>query len=731
MPAVSEAQRRAMYAARAGKSTLGIPKSVGEEFVGKDMKPEDWDGLVRGLLKFLSEEAEEPEHAEDAGKKSLYVSRDLLNADEVIAWAKAQGFKQTLAPDDMHVTIAFSREPVDWTEAGDSVDHLQVGNGLISVQPLGDKGGIVALFDSPELHKRWQEFRDVGASWDWPEYKPHITLTYSGEGAPPDLSKVEPYTGELKFGPEKYAEVDDNWTDKIKEQAQDAALAMDRGIYDARGKRILAFDIIALDKSPSVRSYDKDGQLHITRTPISKANICEYYGHEIPGAQELGLDPTHRYRLLRHPDELRKGAKSSNGKQLMIQHVPVSADDPKKDVWVGATHTNAEYEHPFLFNGMTVHDREGIDGIKDHSREQISASYRYTPDMTPGVYMGEAYDGVMRDIDFNHFCLVPEGRAGADVVVSDSAIRNLKEVFPMSKQSTVLSRKAVLMMGATVGYLTPKLALDAKPFDISPLFVGVSAKNFKDKKPAILAGIKKLATPALAKDANLEDMHKFMDRLDEMDEPKEGADADPNSGLPMSAEEMAKKAKDEEPWEKVKSVMKAKGASDEDIDAYDAMMKAGDKAKDESPEEKEKREKEERAAADKAARDAAEAEKDKDKPEMVKKEAMDAALVETRKQATADALRIANEIRAAEREVRPYVGELSIAFDSVHGVYQAALKNLNVDAVGITDMKALRGMLKAQPLPGAKRRDEPLAQDAAVTGDFAALFPGAADIALH
>jgi hypothetical protein len=33
-PPVSEAQRRAMWAAREGHSTLGIPKSVGEKFVG-------------------------------------------------------------------------------------------------------------------------------------------------------------------------------------------------------------------------------------------------------------------------------------------------------------------------------------------------------------------------------------------------------------------------------------------------------------------------------------------------------------------------------------------------------------------------------------------------------------------------------------------------------------------------------------------------------------------------
>lgn len=36
MPIKSQAQRGAMYAAAKGKSTLGIPKSVGAEFVKSD-----------------------------------------------------------------------------------------------------------------------------------------------------------------------------------------------------------------------------------------------------------------------------------------------------------------------------------------------------------------------------------------------------------------------------------------------------------------------------------------------------------------------------------------------------------------------------------------------------------------------------------------------------------------------------------------------------------------------
>ena len=33
VPVVSEAQRKAMYAAKEGKSTLGIPKSVGADYI--------------------------------------------------------------------------------------------------------------------------------------------------------------------------------------------------------------------------------------------------------------------------------------------------------------------------------------------------------------------------------------------------------------------------------------------------------------------------------------------------------------------------------------------------------------------------------------------------------------------------------------------------------------------------------------------------------------------------
>jgi hypothetical protein len=52
MPSVSSAQHRAMEAAAHGHSTLGIPKSVGEEFVNADKSRKDSsdNGDCAGIL---------------------------------------------------------------------------------------------------------------------------------------------------------------------------------------------------------------------------------------------------------------------------------------------------------------------------------------------------------------------------------------------------------------------------------------------------------------------------------------------------------------------------------------------------------------------------------------------------------------------------------------------------------------------------------------------------------
>jgi hypothetical protein len=70
---------------------------------------------------------------------------------------------------------------------------------------------------------------------------------------------------------------------------------------------------LVFDRAGSVRHLDADGRLHIAVATVSKANVCRYLGHEIPGYQALGLDAAKAYRVFRDPDELAKAVDTFNG----------------------------------------------------------------------------------------------------------------------------------------------------------------------------------------------------------------------------------------------------------------------------------------------------------------------------------------------------------------------------------------------------------------------------------
>ncbi len=152
--------------------------------------------------------------AKDAAPRTLYVSRRVTNAAAIIRWAKSQGFETTLPAADMHVTIAFSRTPVDWFAAGESwASEIKISAG--GPRQMGQFGDATVLrFSSRELGWRHREIEEAGATWDWPEYAPHITISYGFKG---DLSKVEPYQGEIVLGPELFAGVREDWAEGIKE----------------------------------------------------------------------------------------------------------------------------------------------------------------------------------------------------------------------------------------------------------------------------------------------------------------------------------------------------------------------------------------------------------------------------------------------------------------------------------------------------------------------------------
>jgi hypothetical protein len=177
--------------------------------------------------------------------------------------------------------------------------------------------------------------------------------------------------------------------------------------------------MLALDRSfaagAPVRSFfDRDGRLRVRSVPISKAGISKYLGNEIPGWRLLGLDGDREYRMLRHPDELRRAARSFRGVPLLREHAKLDLPH-RPELVIGAVGSDAHFDGEYLRATVCVWSGSAIRGIEDGSARELSAGYRYEPpEMTPGRFRGERYDGIMRNLDAGHVALVESGRAGPD-----------------------------------------------------------------------------------------------------------------------------------------------------------------------------------------------------------------------------------------------------------------------------------------------------------------------------
>ncbi|WP_082954059.1 DUF2213 domain-containing protein [Mesorhizobium sp. AA23] len=651
MTSKTEAQRRAMYAAAEGRGVLGIPKAVGEEFVGKDSSGQaaslmlvapDGDVLV---LRRSSTDTSWPGHwcwpggksdkAEDAeataaretteeigtlpsGARQLIDTRGTPNGWVHHTFAQAVETKFAPVLTDEHSGYA-------WAPLRSLPEPLHPG----LRDMLGERLGIAADI-SPDA---WDSLRANFVKWTRGE---DIVI----EGACPICGG----TGEVA-GP---------------------GIVCD----ECRGTGAVAQanDALAMDRN-SVRSFDQDGHLRVEMTPISKANICPYYGREIPDFEALGLDPERIYRLYRDADELAKAAPTFVGKPLLLKHIPISAKEHPREAVVGALGDAVEFHAPYLMAPLSIWDGAAIALIESDRQKELSSSYRYRADMTPGTLAGESYDGVMRDISANHVALVEEGRAGPDVVVGDSKM----EIITM-KKTALLSRMASVAHGAILAHVMPKLASDQK-IEFSAALAGVTAENFKAKRPAILKAVGKAAEGKLAADEKLDGLEAVLVALDAVE------------------------------------VQEAMDEDDEEED--DKRKKAEDSEQEEDEDEKKKK-----------AEDS-----DEDDDDKVDKKAMDAAIAaavaQAKTEVRAEMLKSAAEVRAAEEAVRPYIGKLAMAHDSADAVYRTALTSLGVNIDGVHP-SALPAILKAQPLPSVGAPKKPVvALDAAGVNSFYELFPAA------
>lgn len=432
----------------------------------------------------------------------------------------------------------------------------------------------------------------------------------------------------------------------------------------------MTIERLAFDRA-SVRSFDGNGRLQVTKSNISKANVCPYYGREIPNAEALGLEPDKIYRLWRHPDELKKAAPTFNNIPILCIHTPDFPGDPPREYRVGTTHSNCEFDGTYLSVGLSIWDNSAIAGIETGEQRELSASYQYVADMTSGVTPdGEEHDGIMRDIVANHEALVETGRAGPDVLVGDS--------LPLELKYMKLDRKGVAARAALGAYLKPRLAQDAAPKDLTAILN--ANKSPKAVAQAIVAKYKS----RLAADMDIE--------------PEELVEIIEASAEGVEPEDEPKVAGDDDN-ESIISLLREAGVSEEMIAKISAALSPSVAQDEEKDDDK------------------------KDEKEKVSKTAMDSAIRLAQDSATKAAAENFRKVREAEQAVRPLIGDV-VAMDSAEDVYRTALEQAEVDITGVHP-SAFPSLVRMAIQQKENTRPAPLAQDSASISDFEKAFPTA------
>ncbi|WP_257755185.1 DUF2213 domain-containing protein [Burkholderia glumae] len=324
--------------------------------------------------------------------------------------------------------------------------------------------------------------------------------------------------------------------------------------------------LVAFDKA-TVRSFDKDGRMRVSISRISKAGVNPYWGKEIVGGEELGLDPERVYYVFRPPEELEKAAPTFNNLPILAEHKFVSADSPEKDLIIGTTGSNARFDGEYLTNDLAFWDGEYIGKIESDEQRELSSSYRYTAIKKSGTYNGAHYDIVMTDIIGNHVATVVEGRAGPNVLVADSRFQ------PTGRVRTVkLNPKQMAALKARLPKL--KVAMDE----------GLDTDGVVQALEQVVEEVQELAEPSAAAAAQDEEgslLAKLKALIDEAGASKAAADEKDDDAKKAAADEVAARAAEAKKAEDAKNAAamdaKIKAAADGARQSIESRFRAADK----------------------------------------------------------------------------------------------------------------------------------------------------------
>lgn len=156
------------------------------------------------------------------------------------------------------------------------------------------------------------------------------------------------------------------------------------------------------------------------RSPIKATRTDEGYLVDTPVVGRTGillymnLDGTVRKELRLPEDVFNEDSLATyEGKPITDDHPsePVTAKNAKK-LSVGTILNKGKQDGDTVITQITVTDHAVVDKIINGGKRELSLGYKVDLEENPGVWNGQAYDAIQRNIRINHLAIVPRGRAG-------------------------------------------------------------------------------------------------------------------------------------------------------------------------------------------------------------------------------------------------------------------------------------------------------------------------------
>ena len=183
-----------------------------------------------------------------------------------------------------------------------------------------------------------------------------------------------------------------------------------------------------LDSIPLDMTYFTDEGYLVDHPIVTSVGIFVYHNP----------DGTER-RELRLPEEVfaAKSLASYKGKPVIITHEAGYVDTENvQEEHVGTILSEGYQDGNDVRAEIIIHDMDTVRGI---GLRELSLGYNLRLEETPGVWEGEPYDAIQRDIEINHLALVEKARAGeqARLNIDSKGHDNLKGgKLDMAKNTT-------------------------------------------------------------------------------------------------------------------------------------------------------------------------------------------------------------------------------------------------------------------------------------------------------